>query len=57
MTLSISYTSRPDIDWLDLAADNAGFVARLLHHAVILYRRGIIVVDKHGRDVSSFTKI
>jgi hypothetical protein len=57
MTLSISYTSKPDIDWLDLAADNAGFVARLLHHAVILYRRGIIVVDKHDRDVSSFTKI
>jgi hypothetical protein len=56
-TLSISYTSEPDIDWLDLAADNADFVARLVHHAVVLYRRGIIVVDKHGRGVSSFTKI
>jgi hypothetical protein len=56
MTLSISYTSKPDIDWLDLAADNAEFVARLLHHAIVLYRRGIIIVDKHGRDVSSVTK-
>jgi hypothetical protein len=57
MTLSISYTSKPDIDWLDLEADNADFVAKLLHYAVVLYRHGIIVIDKHGRDVSSLTKI
>jgi hypothetical protein len=57
MTLSISYTSKPDIDWLDLAADNADFVAKLLHYAVVLHRSGIIVIDKHGRDVSSLMKI
>jgi hypothetical protein len=57
MTLSISYTSKPDIDWLDLGADNANFVAKLLHYAVVLYRHGIIVIDKHGRDVSSLLKI
>jgi hypothetical protein len=57
MTLSISYTSKPDIDWMDLAADNADFVAKLLHYAVVLHQSGIIVIDKHGRDVSSLIKI
>jgi hypothetical protein len=55
-TLNLWQSDEPDLDWLDLDSPVPMFVGRLLPLAIALYRRGIIVVDKHGRDVSSLTQ-
>jgi hypothetical protein len=55
-TLTLYQSDEPDLDWLDLDSPVPMFVGRLLPLAVALYRRGIVVVDKHGRDVSSLTQ-
>jgi hypothetical protein len=56
MTLIISFAFGP-IDGWEPTAEHTGFVGRLLQHAVVLYRRGIIVIDKNGRDVSSLVNV
>jgi hypothetical protein len=55
-TLNLLQSDEPDLDWLELDSRVAMFVGRLLPLAVALHRRGIVVVDKHGRDVSSLTQ-
>jgi hypothetical protein len=55
-TLNLHQSDEPDFDWLELDSRLAMFVGRLLPLAVALHRRGIVVVDKHGRDVSSLTQ-
>jgi hypothetical protein len=56
-TLKLCRDEEQDWGWLERAAGDAGasdalFVGRLLPWAVELHRRGIVIVDKHARDVS-----
>jgi hypothetical protein len=53
-TLRLCRGEEQDWDWLDRATGDAGFVGKLLPWAVKLHRRGIIVVDKYGENVSGF---
>jgi hypothetical protein len=59
MTLRVNYSNYPDVDWLSGASrsSNAEFFLRLLQFAIILHKRGIIVIDKHDRDVSSLMNV
>jgi hypothetical protein len=44
-----------DFDWLEGSSTrHSTFVGRLLKVAVPLHKRGVIVVDRHGRDVKRF---
>jgi hypothetical protein len=56
--LKLQLPDRWEWDWLErnAGADHALFVGNLLPLAVPLYHRGIVVVDKNGRDVSCLTR-
>jgi hypothetical protein len=59
VTLRVNYSNYPDVDWLQGASrsSNAEFFLRLLQFAIILHKHGIVVIDKHDRDVSSLMNV
>jgi hypothetical protein len=49
-----------DFDWLvgsNSTAAHAAFIRRLLPAAVALFKRGLVITDRYGRDVTSLTQI
>jgi hypothetical protein len=57
VTLRVNYSNYPDVDWLFGVSSHPEFFGRLLQFAIILHKRGIIVIDKYDRDVSSLMNV